>query len=224
MIALHGRGVGYSGSDRVEAVVVRHEGEEFQIPCGAVLVDYHAFERQPELVMTSGQAQPRRDSRGFVVVDAHMATSEAGVFAAGDVTGRYASTLMALGDGVCAGFSAYEYVFKRKFGRAPSLFAYAARQPPTEADVSNAPFPLPERATLVPLMPDKDLRAAFSSLGEKAIPAADLVREGAEVLRFRAALALDPPQANAALFEAMHHRVLTLHATSEAGTERWAKE
>lgn len=55
-----------------------------------------------------------------------MHTGIPGVFAAGDITGRYASTLVALGDGVSAGFSAYRHVFVENFGYEPHLFAYRA--------------------------------------------------------------------------------------------------
>ncbi|HYM00851.1 MAG TPA: hypothetical protein VEZ90_17980, partial [Blastocatellia bacterium] len=55
-------------------------------------------------------------------------TSVPGLFAAGDVTGRYSSTLMALGDGVCAGFSGYRWAFRAKFGAEPRLFAYRASE------------------------------------------------------------------------------------------------
>ena len=113
-------------------------GEERVIPCGSVLMDYHGMELSPEFDISG--LDIARDERGFVQVDACMRTSRPGLFAAGDITGRYSSTLMALGDGVCAGFGAYAYSFERKFDRAPTLFAYAA----TDAELPASPKDLPE--------------------------------------------------------------------------------
>ncbi len=104
------------------------EGERSTIDCGALLLDYNAFELAPSF--GCDRLDLRRDERGFVAVDRHCATSVPGVFAAGDITGHYASTAMALGDGVNAGFGAYRYVFRRKFGREPELFAYAPSDRP----------------------------------------------------------------------------------------------
>ena len=108
------------------------------IPCGAVFMDYNAFELAPTFELDG--LELARDARGFVKPGPALSTSEPGVFVAGDITGRYASTLMALGDGVEAGFSAYAYAFERKLGFAPYLFAYAA----TDAAVPLNQVDLPE--------------------------------------------------------------------------------
>ncbi|MEC8024653.1 MAG: FAD-dependent oxidoreductase [Myxococcota bacterium] len=112
------------GETHVVAAKIRDAHGERIIDCGAILMDYNAFELTPALHVAG--VEPARDSRGFLTTDGLMRTSEPGVFAAGDVTGRYASTLVALGDGVAAGLSAYAYAFERKFNHAPRLFAYAA--------------------------------------------------------------------------------------------------
>ena len=129
------------GEDRVEAVRLRAaDGTTRTENCGAVLMDYNAFELQPAFVIEGLDLD--RDSRGFVPVDSHMRTNEPGVFAAGDLTGRYASTLVALGDGVAAGLSAYVHSFKIKFGHRPTLFAYAATDrvlPARPRDLPNLP-------------------------------------------------------------------------------------
>ncbi|MFT7623059.1 MAG: thioredoxin reductase [Myxococcota bacterium] len=126
------------GQERVEAVRIRDSEGERTLSCGAVLMDYNAFELTPRFDVTGLELE--RDERGFVLADRWMATSAEGVFAAGDITGRYASTMMALGDGICAGFSAYRYSFEAKLGRSPRLFAYAASDEPLPA----APRDLPE--------------------------------------------------------------------------------
>ena len=112
------------GETRVEGARIRDTLGERTLSCGAILMDYNAFELTPSLDVAG--VQPDCDDRGFISIDGLMRTSEPGIFAAGDITGRYASTLVALGDGVAAGLSAYSYAFERKFGTAPKLFAYAA--------------------------------------------------------------------------------------------------
>lgn len=112
------------GETRVEGARIRDQLGERTLSCGAILMDYNAFELTPSLDVAG--VQPDCDDRGFISIDGLMRTSEPGIFAAGDITGRYASTLVALGDGVAAGLSAYSYAFERKFGIAPKLFAYAA--------------------------------------------------------------------------------------------------
>lgn len=118
-----------------------------RLQCGAILLDYSAFEHAPSPFIApaasiSGEnvlLSVERDSRGFIMVDRYMATSVPGLFAAGDITGRYSSTLMALGDGVCAGFSAYKWAFRAKFGHEPRLFAYSPSDEVITPDGSDLP-------------------------------------------------------------------------------------
>ena len=127
------------GDTQVSGVRVRNnDGQEAHIPCGSVLMDYNAMELTPHFDISGLDLSC--DERGFVMVDAHMRSSVKGLFAAGDITGRYASTLMALGDGVCAGLGAYAHAFARKFGREAVLFAYAA----TDSPLPEQPRDLPE--------------------------------------------------------------------------------
>ena len=84
---------------------------------------------------------------------------------------------MAIGDGVCAGFSAYAHVFGRKFGREPSLYAYA----PT------GPKPLPTADAALPDGPPLPLKQAMIApekrIIEQALAWCDGNRErAAEVL------------------------------------------
>lgn len=121
----HGRLVSVDGADAVEAVTIATSAGPIRIPCSSVFIDYHAFELQPA-VSVAGLADlgVRTSSGGFVEIDAWNETRAPGIFAAGDVTGRYASTLTALGDGVSAGFGAHRHAFRAKFGAEPDLFAY----------------------------------------------------------------------------------------------------
>ncbi len=134
------------GDDRVEAVQVQEDESIRTIGCGAVLMDYNGFELNPSFDITG--LNLKRDERGFVLADSRMGSSEEGVFVAGDLTGRYASTLMALGDGVCAGLSAYAHAFERKFGHPPNLFAYTANDEALPANPVDLPT-LPDTAVPV---------------------------------------------------------------------------
>jgi thioredoxin reductase len=138
-----------SRNGEVFSIVAREQGGSLKrMRCGAILLDYSAFEHTPSPFRIEGTLLPgdnvlltvERDDRGFVLVDRFMATSVPGLFAAGDVTGRYSSTLMALGDGVCAGFSAYKWSFRAKFGHDPRLFAYS----PSNEVITRGSSDLPE--------------------------------------------------------------------------------
>ncbi|MBT9557504.1 MAG: NAD(P)/FAD-dependent oxidoreductase [Myxococcales bacterium] len=107
------------------------------LPCGAVFMDYNGFELQPDFRLAG--LPLAQDERGFLRFDGWGRTSEEGVFAAGDIGGRYAATLPAFGDGVNAGLSAYAYAFERKLGLPPRLFAYA----PLDEPLGIAPVDLP---------------------------------------------------------------------------------
>ena len=98
--------------------------EEKFIACQKVLLDYNAYELCPLFEFDVGSLE--KDERGFLKVDRQMRTSVPGVYAAGDITGLYATVGRAIGDGIVAGFSAYRDIFKLKFDRDPYLFAYKA--------------------------------------------------------------------------------------------------
>ncbi|MFM7203756.1 MAG: NAD(P)/FAD-dependent oxidoreductase [Myxococcota bacterium] len=136
--------------DRLVAVWVRLENGALQwVSAGAILMDYHAFELRPAPIPAMLGVNLETDAAGFVSVDAFLRTSIPGVFAAGDVTGRYASTLTALGDGVGAGFSAHRHAYQLKFGHEPHLFAYRPVATPLTAHPEDLPhlddhcFPVP---------------------------------------------------------------------------------
>ncbi len=166
------------GTDAVEAIVLRaQDGTLRRIACGAVLLDYNGFELTPDFALAGLPLV--RDARGFLAVDAWMRTSEPGVFAAGDVTGRWASTLMALGDGVSAGFGAYQHAFRAKLGRDPVLFAYAATDAALPAQPKDLPE-LPEDAVPVAVGPAPawiDGHATIAALALREAVTTDVIRE-----------------------------------------------
>jgi thioredoxin reductase len=122
---LQGKILRYEGQDALEGVraIIKGEGERF-ISCRKVLLDYNSYELSP---LYEFNASPlKKDRRGFIAVDREMRTSIDRVYAAGDITGLYATVGRAIGDGIVAGFSAYKDIFKIKFNQEPCLFAYAA--------------------------------------------------------------------------------------------------
>lgn len=122
---LHGEIIRYEGKKALEGVRILLHGEKEQfLACQRVLLDYNAYELSPLFAFDTASLQ--KDGRGFIAVDRQMRTNMQTVYAAGDVTGLYATVGRAIGDGIAAGFSAYHDIFTRKFNREPYLFAYAA--------------------------------------------------------------------------------------------------
>lgn len=137
---LHGRLAAVEGDERVEGVTIVTPDGPVQLACSSVFIDYHAFELRPAVsVQGLGHLGIRATGEGFVETDAWNETRAAGIFAAGDVTGRYASTLTALGDGVSAGFGAHRHAFRAKFGREPDLFAYRGLARPLASEGERGP-------------------------------------------------------------------------------------
>ena len=135
--------------DGVQGVEWRDEaGAVHSIACSAVLLDYNAWEtrtrrRWDQIGLADGED-------GFVRIDQWCGTGTPGVFAAGDITGRYRSTAMALGDGVNAGLSAVRYTHVRKFGYEPNLFAYQSQDRQISTQESDLPH-VPDDSWIVPI-------------------------------------------------------------------------
>ncbi len=100
------RVVEIAGSIAVEQVAVEHEGERSWLQVDAAFADLG-------LLPNSGVARQlaRVNIDGFIMVDDRNATTQTGLFAAGDVTTAFAEqVLIAIGDGARAAASAYEYI------------------------------------------------------------------------------------------------------------------
>ncbi len=94
------------GDEFARALVVRHEGQEEELPTDAIFVERRLV---PNSALVKGLAE--LDSCGFVVVDTRNRTSVPGLFAAGDVTNAMMfQVLMGLGDGEKAALSAFDYL------------------------------------------------------------------------------------------------------------------
>jgi thioredoxin reductase (NADPH) len=120
----------YWGDQTLQGLTIRNEKGIRKIGAGRVLLDFNSYELSPawRLDMETGGF----DS-SFIKVDQDMQTAIRGIFAAGDVTaGGYNSFSRAVSQGIAAGLSAYQYVYQKKFGNPPPLFAYR----PTDFTIS----------------------------------------------------------------------------------------
>ncbi|MEP7187807.1 MAG: NAD(P)/FAD-dependent oxidoreductase [Roseiflexaceae bacterium] len=100
------RVVEIAGAMGVEQVAVEHEGERSWLQVDAAFADLG-------LLPNSGVARQlaRVNVDGFIMVDDRNATTQPGLFAAGDVTTAFAEqVLIAIGDGARAAVSAYDYL------------------------------------------------------------------------------------------------------------------
>jgi thioredoxin reductase len=89
-----------------KVIVQSPEGEEMALEADGTFVEKALA---PNVEMVADLVE--RDELGFIKVDPYNRTSMPGVFAAGDVTNIYAEqVLVAVGEGVKAALSAYEYL------------------------------------------------------------------------------------------------------------------
>lgn len=87
-------------------VVESPQGQEADIPADGMFVEMALI---PNSELVAGLVE--LDEYGRIVVDSHTRTSVPGVFAAGDVTNGFAEqVLVAVGEGVKAALSTYEYL------------------------------------------------------------------------------------------------------------------
>ncbi len=93
-----------------------------EIACEMILVDYHSLELAPPTSHFLPAAW--RDAHGFPRIGVQGSAEFPGLYAAGDGARLPSLCVKALAEGVEAGFNAYDYIFRRKFARAPHLFAF----------------------------------------------------------------------------------------------------
>jgi thioredoxin reductase (NADPH) len=158
----------YWGEDRLQGLTLRTSKGPHKIHCRKVLLDFNSYELSPAWRFEIGA---ENFNSPFIKVDQDMQTSIPGVFAAGDVTsGGYNSFSRAVAEGVAAGLSAYRYVYHKKFGVPPSLFAYRPTDFPIPSQFQELP-PMDGRLLPKSLVSDKEMKAALgngrSGLAEK---------------------------------------------------------
>jgi len=191
-----------------------------EIHCKAILLDYNGFELHPRRLPAG--IRPEVDHRGFIMVNPLMQTNLPGVFAAGDITGRYASVMTALADGVTAGFEAYRYVYAHKFGTEPCLFAYSAREGAVHPGEEDYP-PLPDDAFPVLLVSPNRVIEAINELSKNDQSLAGLQSEAlVEAIDGRTSLAaisgrfdLDSKRLEVLFDLLMEEKLATLHINQE---------
>jgi thioredoxin reductase (NADPH) len=148
----------YWGDDYLEGVKVRTINGIQDIPCGGALLEFNSYELTPvtRIELRNGFAS------SFLQVDQDMQTVMPGILAAGDVTaGGYNAFARAIAQGITAGLSAYRYVYHRKFGTYPPLFAYRPTDFPLRCNFQELPT---LRAYLRPkaLVEEKDIRTLLN--------------------------------------------------------------
>ncbi len=105
------------GSEKVEKIKVRDRSssKEQELDVDGVFI-YVGLQPRNVLAKRLGL---KLDEIGYILVDRKRATSLPGVFAAGDITGELAQTVVAAGSGAVAADSAFDYLKKEVSG---SLF------------------------------------------------------------------------------------------------------
>ena len=158
----------YWGNKRLRGLTLQTPHGTRKIVCKKVLLDFNSYELSPAWrfeIETEDFGSP------FVRVDQDMQTPIPGVFAAGDVTsGGYNSFSRAVSQGIAAGLSAYRYVYQKKFGVSPPLFAYRPTDFLISSHFQELPF-LDERLLPMSLVSKEEikttLRKSWSWLTEK---------------------------------------------------------
>ncbi len=107
------RVVAIQGHSRVEQIVIEQGQNERVLDIDAIFVDLGI---QPNSHAVQHLVQT--DRKGFIWINERNATTHPGIFAAGDVTSSFAEQiLIAIGDGVRAAVSAYEYLLAQPIER-----------------------------------------------------------------------------------------------------------
>jgi thioredoxin reductase len=113
---------GYARDGEVITVTVETHGRLQQLACEHVMLDYHSLESAPPSLAFLPAAW--RTQAGYSAVGPVGDATLPGLFAAGDCAGMPSMCVKALAQGAEAGLHAYRYVYQRKFGEAPHLFAF----------------------------------------------------------------------------------------------------
>jgi len=96
------------GEKVVKSFVVETLKGKKEIPVDGIFIDI-GYVPNSDIAKLSGV---KLDDGGYILADKNKATTVAGVFAAGDITGAIAQIATAVGEGCIAALSAYEYVQK----------------------------------------------------------------------------------------------------------------
>jgi thioredoxin reductase (NADPH) len=148
----------YWGDGRLQGLTLRTSKGARKIHCRKVLLDFNSYELSPAWRFETGAED---FNSPFIKVDQDMQTTIPGVFAAGDATsGGYNSFSRAVSQGIAAGLSAYRYVYQKKFGIPPPLFAYRPTDFPVSSHFQELPS-LNENLLPVCLVSRKEMKAGL---------------------------------------------------------------
>ena len=148
----------YWGDGRLQGLILLTSKGARKIHCQKAILDFNSYELSPtwRLGIT-----PEGSNSPFIRVDQDMQTTIPGVFAAGDATsGGYNSFSRAVAQGIAAGLSAYRYVYQKKFGVPPPLFAYRPTDFLISSHFKELPF-LKEKLLPMSLVSKKEMKAGL---------------------------------------------------------------
>lgn len=112
----------YTLDGSVITITVETHGRMQHLVCDHVMLDYHSLETAPPSLAFLSPAW--RTAAGYSAIGPAGDPTVPGLFAAGDCAGVPSMCIKALAQGAEAGFHAYRYVYERKFGVSPYLFAF----------------------------------------------------------------------------------------------------
>ena len=148
----------YWGNGGLQGLTLQTPKGLRKIHCRKALLDFNSYELSPSWRL---DFEARGFDSPFIKVNHDMETSIPGVFAAGDVTsGGYNSFSRAVSQGIAAGLSAYRYVYHKKFGIHPALFAYRPTDFLITPGFRELP-PLNEKLLPKSLVSEREMRAAL---------------------------------------------------------------
>ncbi|MDR0289589.1 MAG: thioredoxin-disulfide reductase [Treponema sp.] len=97
------------GEQKLSSVVLEHEGRSYEEAADAVFI--FAGTVPNSALVQKGSAKADLDEGGYILTDQKMASSVAGLFAAGDVrSGNFRQVIVAAGEGAVAAHNAAEYI------------------------------------------------------------------------------------------------------------------
>ncbi|MFH1682507.1 MAG: NAD(P)/FAD-dependent oxidoreductase [Candidatus Woesearchaeota archaeon] len=129
------------GQTKLESVDVEKKNQQIEtLETDYLIMD---FESYMSFTNTAVPFEEIEKNEGFVNVSHNLHTNLEGVFAAGDVTGPPFCVAKSVGEGVTAGFEAYAYVYRKKFGQEPPLYAFYA-SPHDHIDPDKTGFHIPQ--------------------------------------------------------------------------------
>lgn len=195
----------YWGDQCLQGLTVRNQKGIRKIRAGRVLLDFNSYELSPTWRL---DMEAEGFDGSFIRVDQDMQTAIPGIFAAGDVTaGGYNSFSRAVSQGMTAGLSAYRYVYHKKFGIHPPLFAYR----PTDFQISSHFQELPpidERLHPKPLVSERKIEKVLKKDGAWLLKYLDghlSIREIAEKGK------VPPEDLNKVLTRLVEKKLITFH-------------